>query len=247
MTCERCSKEFTPRVGVQRYCSYTCKRAARRLRKRQIKDRRFVCKQCGMEFFKPSDSGRVYKFCSPKCAASAQRKPVLESRVCEGCWESFFPVRANQQYCLRDARSSKVCSRCQKTFLVRCDKYAERRKFCSKRCVPAPHSHVSSWVYFILAVHSHRLKIGIARHVYERFAALFNANADDLKLLGQTPGGLELEQDLHRELEPFRAHHEWFDWTPEVWEVVARYVKLDPFKNSSYVSRSPDDLQWMGG
>jgi T5orf172 domain len=83
-------------------------------------------------------------------------------------------------------------------------------------------------VYFILAHKTQRLKIGYSEDgkVDERFHYLRRDNADDLELLGRVPGDLEYETSLHAEIEPYRIHNEWFDWTAEeVKNLVAREIK----------------------
>jgi hypothetical protein len=226
MKCEQCEVEFVPRTGTQRFCSYVCKRKARRLRKRQVKDKAYTCEQCKGVFYLSSDAGMKQRFCSTKCATASQTRS-REIKICDRCWESFIPRFTAQTYCCVKDKHEKVCQRCQKPFKVKCDKYLARRRYCSKNCVPAPYTWSDCWVYFILAEKCNRVKIGIASDVDERFSTLFRENADDLKLLKAIPGGLELEQEIHRELELFRAHNEWFEWTPEVQETVNRYIK-DP-------------------
>jgi Meiotically up-regulated gene 113 len=63
--------------------------------------------------------------------------------------------------------------------------------------------------------------------VDERFDYLRRDNADDLELLGFIAGGLEKEQNLHAEIEPYRIHNEWFDWTAQdVKDLVVRELRL---------------------
>lgn len=77
-------------------------------------------------------------------------------------------------------------------------------------------------MYFIHARITNRLKIGIANDVDDRFNFLLRENADDLVLLGKVLGGYELEQSLHDELKELREHNEWFEYTDEAKELVAR-------------------------
>jgi hypothetical protein len=84
-------------------------------------------------------------------------------------------------------------------------------------------------VYFILAQKTQRLKIGYSEDgkVDQRFNYLLHDNADDLELLGSVPGDLDYEQALHTEIEPYRIHNEWFDWTAQdVKDLVARELSL---------------------
>lgn len=84
---------------------------------------------------------------------------------------------------------------------------------------PAP---PTASVYFIEAANG-LVKVGQSQSVTSRLEGLRTMSPIPLRLLGTVPGGLELEQRLHRELAASRAHGEWFHPTPALDAVMARY------------------------
>jgi len=83
-----------------------------------------------------------------------------------------------------------------------------------------------SYVYFIRAGSHGPIKIGLAAHVGRRMRTLQTASPMELELIGAIPGGLKLEKAIHRRLEHFRLHGEWFRPTPEVrqWAQLAHVI-----------------------
>ena len=47
-------------------------------------------------------------------------------------------------------------------------------------------------------------------------------------MLGRIEGDFEYERQLHAEVEPYRAHNEWFMAEPEVIQLVARELSVEP-------------------
>lgn len=82
-------------------------------------------------------------------------------------------------------------------------------------------------VYFILARLTNRIKIGVASNVDGRYNYLRRDNADDLQLLGSIHGGESLEEEIHAQIESYRAHNEWFEASQEVRMLVDRYLRPD--------------------
>jgi excisionase family DNA binding protein len=77
------------------------------------------------------------------------------------------------------------------------------------------------FVYFLAAIDG-PIKIGFARDVSERLAALQIANPHPLRLLASLPGTVRLERALHRRFAEHRLRGEWFRPAPELLECVAK-------------------------
>lgn len=79
-------------------------------------------------------------------------------------------------------------------------------------------------VYFIQAVESGRIKIGYSSNSGKRrLAEMSTGSPEQLEVLGEVPGDVAFERELHRRLRHSRLHGEWFELTPEVLEVLAEY------------------------
>lgn len=161
-----------------------------------------ICAKCGGEFQNPYPTA---EYCSDKCRWRAKKKR-----------------RASKN------QNKYVCSHCDKEFWRSKDR-GHVYKFCSKDCAAAAKAKGApgtfTRIYFILCLLTQRIKIGISDTVEYRFNQLRAANGDDIQLLGTVPGGFEQEQEIHRELEAYHVHHEFFDFTaPEVKQVVDRFL-----------------------
>lgn len=77
-------------------------------------------------------------------------------------------------------------------------------------------------VYFAQAGEGHPIKIGSAKNVSRRIAALNTASPRRLKLICAIHGDASKERALHAELAAFRMDGEWFLPSPEVLSVVGR-------------------------
>jgi hypothetical protein len=75
-------------------------------------------------------------------------------------------------------------------------------------------------VYFLAAVDLGRVKIGRAKEVRKRVAALRNSSPVPLELLGTIPGGAAVEAYLHAAFAQDRSHGEWFELTEAIENVV---------------------------
>jgi hypothetical protein len=99
--------------------------------------------------------------------------------------------------------------------------------FCRKcvesgRIVP-----VSKRVVYFVADGIGHVKIGVATSVESRLAGLQGANALPLTLLAYTPGGADLERELHQR---FREHHvrgEWFRLVSEIEDHIAGVIEAE--------------------
>lgn len=77
-----------------------------------------------------------------------------------------------------------------------------------------------SRVYFIFSEKQNAIKIGYSIDPNQRLAAIQGSNAGCLKLLKVIPGGLELEQKLHKRFKHLRLGGEWFDAAPELIKFI---------------------------
>ncbi|ART68194.1 hypothetical protein BTO20_05995 [Mycobacterium dioxanotrophicus] len=88
-------------------------------------------------------------------------------------------------------------------------------------------------VYFISDEHGN-VKIGYATSVQARFADLQVANASELTIVLEMPGGPKLERELHRRFAEHRVRGEWFKLTTDILEYIAS-VRPKPRKVPEYV------------
>lgn len=68
-----------------------------------------------------------------------------------------------------------------------------------------------SYVYFVHATESGRIKIGTADDPVRRLATLQTGSPEQLDLIGTLPGGRALEARLHRDFARERLRGEWFE------------------------------------
>jgi len=122
-TCAVCSKHFTSKIGVQKYCSVQCAGVARAKQVRTFQSavtsacktvkknvRYKSCAICSKQFV----ASGVKKYCSEECSATAvvqyhhrilekarrirQERP-RETARCHECGEMFEKQRWNQRFC----------------------------------------------------------------------------------------------------------------------------------------------------
>jgi hypothetical protein len=79
-------------------------------------------------------------------------------------------------------------------------------------------------LYFILGEKTRRLKVGVSTNFDQRLHGMRRQNFDDIIVLGTIPGDEALEREIHKELESFHTHNEFFDYTDEVKAVVDKYL-----------------------
>jgi hypothetical protein len=76
-------------------------------------------------------------------------------------------------------------------------------------------------VYFIKPVGmTGPVKIGCARDVDKRLDELMSWSPVDLEVLATVPGDFNLENRIHRMFFLSHRRHEWFDWSPELGELI---------------------------
>jgi len=78
-----------------------------------------------------------------------------------------------------------------------------------------------AWVYFIEAEGTGLVKIGFAKDPKRRLYDLSTMSPVPLVLLATIPGGRERETQLHRMLDDFRHHGEWFHRSKMVDDLIA--------------------------
>lgn len=99
--------------------------------------------------------------------------------------------------------------------------------------VPAPEDKFQSTIYILRA--ADRVKIGFAKDLLQRIKDIQACSPVQLTLVATIPGGLRLEQALHKALSDCRQHGEWFDWCMEIellvalareanWEAIAHFA-----------------------
>lgn len=88
-------------------------------------------------------------------------------------------------------------------------------------------------VYFISDEHGN-VKIGYATSVQARFGELQVANASELTILLEIPGGRKVEAELHTKFAEHRVRGEWFKLVPEILDYIAS-VRPEPSKVPDYV------------
>jgi hypothetical protein len=92
-----------------------------------------------------------------------------------------------------------------------------------------PRAGQRSKVYFILCKATGRVKCGVAHDPRARLANLQVGSPTPLKLIAEIDGGDAKEQLIHRRLERWHIHGEWFHYVPDVCDVIvdeiANYLK----------------------
>lgn len=78
-------------------------------------------------------------------------------------------------------------------------------------------------VYFVEAVGTSRIKIGVARRLRDRIQGLQTASPVPLRLLGFVDGDDEEERRLHRAFGAYRTIGEWFEAAAEIVEYIAKH------------------------
>lgn len=71
--CCHCSEPYEATTAWQKYCTRVCHARAERKRNGLVRDKGRFCKQCGIHFFPPSDSGNKLH-CSDECALKSARQ-----------------------------------------------------------------------------------------------------------------------------------------------------------------------------
>ena len=85
-------------------------------------------------------------------------------------------------------------------------------------------------IYFIRA-ENNTLKIGTTYSVIKRLKAIQMCCPYKLEVIGVIYGGYVLEKQIHKDLEAFKTHGEWFELTDEVKEYLKKNYPLAKFKH----------------
>lgn len=80
-------------------------------------------------------------------------------------------------------------------------------------------------IYFIRAVNSWSIKIGVSSDPKKRLASLQTGSAEPLELLGTIPGDLAEEKRLHSQFARFRIGGEWFRGDDELLIEITRLLR----------------------
>ncbi len=92
-TCVTCGTIYKPRDAESRFCSVACRATTQ-------KKPPLTCQLCGTTFPHKLKKGRPQKFCSPACAAEAQR--TIHPRACEWCGTVWMPKKGGgKRFCSR--------------------------------------------------------------------------------------------------------------------------------------------------
>lgn len=85
-----------------------------------------------------------------------------------------------------------------------------------KSIEPAP-----SYVYFVQAMESRRIKIGFSAKPQYRLLDISTYCPEPVKMLGTMPGTSQDERTIHKKFAAHRVIGEWFRDAPEILEFIA--------------------------
>ncbi len=98
-------------------------------------------------------------------------------------------------------------------------------------------------IYFILCQATGRVKCGVASDPRVRLAGLQTGSPTPLKLIAEIDGSESKEKLIHRRLERWHIHGEWFHYLPEVCDIIvdeiANHLK-DLYHGDCLVRGSPE-------
>lgn len=75
-------------------------------------------------------------------------------------------------------------------------------------------------VYFVEAVGTNRIKIGITKNINSRLSSLECNSPYKLNLIYAFPGYISKEKEIHKRFEHLRIKGEWFKYTNEVKQYI---------------------------
>lgn len=79
---------------------------------------------------------------------------------------------------------------------------------------------VEPCVYFVEAVGTNKIKIGITTNMSSRFAALKSSSPCELNLVYAFPGYSSKEKEIHKKFEHLCVKDEWFEYTDEIKQYI---------------------------
>src|SRR5947209_5572963 len=91
------------------------------------------------------------------------------------------------------------------------------RKLVERKPREAKHG---SKIYFILCQATGRVKCGVASDPRARLAGLQVGSPTSLKLIAEIDGDGSKEKLIHRRLDRWHLHGEWFQYVPAVCDVI---------------------------
>lgn len=94
---------------------------------------------------------------------------------------------------------------------------------------------LSQQVYFVTSRETARVKVGVTADFQRRIRGLRASSPEDLDMLEVVTGGPLTEAAYHALLQQSCHHNEWFRWSDDLWDLIAR---LAP--SSQVTSRSPE-------
>lgn len=217
LVCPQCKIFFETEIKEKKYCSISCGRRAKKSRERN-RPKEFRC--CGCQNLFISNRGSTIKKYCPECKPKYRWHKPRPEKSCSTCLNVFTPNYNGQTYCTRECRPKKEaqprqCPRCAKMFKSRTNK-----QYCSKKCSSGP----QSTIYFFLGRETKKLKVGVTNFLDNRLSATRRGNFDEVEMLGVIPGDYNREQEIHGELEPYRSHYEFYNYTPEAKLIVDRLI-----------------------
>lgn len=106
---------------------------------------------------------------------------------------------------------------------------------------------MTGFVYFIHAPEVARVKIGFATNVASRVNKIRSDSPVPVLLIGQMPGTLADEANMHRRFEAFRINREWFSASPQVMREAARYPVLSPIEAQEEPTLASRVIEKFGG
>lgn len=107
-----------------------------------------------------------------------------------------------------------------------------------------PREGQRSKVYFILCQATGRVKCGVASDPRTRLASLQVGSPTPLKLVAEIDGSESKERLIHRRLERWHIHGEWFHYVPDVCDVIvdeiSNYLK-DLYQSDCLMQETADN------
>lgn len=89
-----------------------------------------------------------------------------------------------------------------------------------RECYPCEND-VTSIVYFFRGRETQRVKIGFTSNsVWDRLASCQTGSPDPLEMMGIVEAPLAVERELHKMLEQYHSHNEWFNGTSALFQFI---------------------------
>lgn len=79
----------------------------------------------------------------------------------------------------------------------------------------------NSYVYFIEAIGTDTIKIGVTTNMKTRVSALSSSSPFELCVVYYFPGSLQKEKELHKKFNHLRVNGEWFKYTDEIKNFIS--------------------------